>query len=205
MRFLKRCRTCPRGQRLFRFFFAQLVKANLDRCFRFKFLFSALVCFLVVHRGGIELSVVLADVRETVGENIGRKLADAELPDLPPTLWKRGKVSLVALPNQPMPLQALRIHPLAIIENTNCRHLIVKVCREKNSDLERSGVERVRHKLFDCLVRAGIQPRRKEVENLVAQTDVDIVGLRAGRRKVWCCAHCRLIIPYDATTCNKWG
>jgi hypothetical protein len=170
---------CPRRNRFLSLRLSQLTKSNRDRHFGLDFLRDAAIDRVEVHRCRIKFPVVLTDVRESLREDVGCELADAELTDLLSPLRKLTEPPLVADADKPVLFESLDSHSDAVIDDDDRRILFVQIGREKNLHSARAGVERVRNQLLDRFVRAGIQTLGEKLDDAVAETHVDLVRLIA--------------------------
>jgi hypothetical protein len=109
--------------------------------------------------------------------SLSERTYDAKLTDLLSTPRKLAETPLVADSDQPVLLESLGSHSDAVIDHNDRRVLFVQVCREKNLDGARPGIERVCDQLLDRFVRARVQTLGEEFDNPVAETDVDLVRL----------------------------
>src|ERR1035441_7677079 len=135
-------------------------------------------------------------MRQAVGQHVRGKLADSKLAYLlPPTRKFVTEPTLVADPDEPMLLESLNAHALAIVDDNNGGVLVVQIRGKNNLDSLGAGVEGVRDELFNSLVRAGVQAFRKQFDNSVAEADINLVRRVANRHKAWFVRHCRVRLP----------
>ena len=82
-----------------------------------------------------------------------------------------------------MLLEPVTVHTLTVVDDDDCRVLVVQIGRQQHLNPLGARVKGVGDQLLNSLIRAGVKTLGEQLDDPIAQADIDAVSRRANGRK----------------------